>query len=110
VAYDSADSRNAMKLAARIALANGAAVLGCFLALFIVPRTIPLKLFLPVCAAAIVLINGTVFWRARNERKQQKDSGRRGDRFRSATIWITLAILMLMEFLLNHTRLSSYLH
>jgi len=81
-----------MKRVGKILLVNSSLLIGCSIALFIVPPSTPLKSFLFVCLGAAIFTNAVIF--VRPAIRKGTASARRTDKFQSITIWVTLFILL----------------
>lgn len=75
----------------KIVVINLSCLIGCVLAIFLVPARIDLAAFLLICVGAFALINVAVFFRPKTPNRGQAN---RKDKFRSATIW-TIIVLSL---------------
>jgi hypothetical protein len=80
---------------------NGALVVGCIGALFIVPPTMSFRLFVLICVGTVVLCD--VIFVATKARKTggSSDHASRSQRL-PLSVWIVVGVLLLLMFLLNH--------
>lgn len=88
----------------RLSVLNIGLVVGCAAALFIVPPSTSLRLFVWSCTGVLILSNIWVVVAARR-RKATAAIGR--DRFQQWGIWIALAFLILLMFLFSHGYVPS---
>jgi hypothetical protein len=92
------------KLRYAVAL-NVGVVLGCFLALYLVPDTTPMWFFALMCFVAIVAINLSFFLGPRLRKKTGTPT--KASAFRSVMIW-TMLVLGLLGIVLQRLGLVSW--
>ena len=83
----------------KVLAVNVGLLLGCLVALSIAPAKTPLATFLLICLGAVLAVNIVVFLRP--IRSEAARLSLRGDKFQSATIWILLALFLLLAFLMT---------
>lgn len=74
-------------------------IVGCVAALFMVPPSTPVRLFIGICVGIIVLSNGAL---AVSARLPKTDPAVRRAWFERWQSWIAIAFLLLLEFLFSH--------
>ena len=85
----------------RLVVLNIGLILGCIGALFIVPRSTSLKLYLWICAGILVLPNAAI---ATAKIRRIGGSDQPGAQSRSLPwqFWVVVVLLIVLMFLLNH--------
>lgn len=83
----------------RVVLLNVCFAVGCVVALFIVPPNTSLRLFLWICIGSIIVFNAAIVV---VPKIQRAPADARRNWFGRWQIWIALAFLLLLEFLVSH--------
>lgn len=85
-----------LKRATVIVIVEISMLLGVVLSLFMVPGSTPLRTFLIIGGAIILLFNVLLFWSIKRKREPSTSERRRGTAY---VFWILLALCLLMKVL-----------
>lgn len=91
-----AQHKFAMGKILKIVVINLSCLIGCVLAIFLVPARIDLAVFLLICIGSFALINAAVFFRPKTSNLAQAN---RTDKFRSVTIWTVIILSLVLGLL-----------
>ncbi len=89
-----------MKLVVRILIYNLAILVGCFLAMLLVPDNTPYPIFFGCCALMFVVINVVLFIVPRYRSKQQKKASE--NHSSSPIVWWVIGAVLFANFLLKY--------
>jgi hypothetical protein len=91
-----------MRLWKRLLIINIGALAGCFAALYLVPPQTPLRMFVLTFVGFIVVLNLAIFLNLRIRKGARAPrTPTSASSFRSAVLWIMLALIILTEILLR---------